>query len=308
MSYLDCPEAQCEPGQPQGPVELVLVPRSSDIGGFEVHRVLPSRQRRLVGPFIFFDQMGPAHLGPGNGIDVRPHPHIGLATVTYLFDGELMHRDSLGTRMRIRPGAVNWMTAGSGIVHSERSPDDIRGRGGELSGTQAWVALPRSEEETAPDFSHHAKGDLPLIEDDGLLARVLAGQWHGLSSPVPTRSETLYVDVRLGAGKRIGIPASVEERAIHLASGRIKIDGQEHAPGRMLVLAPGAEPVVEALDDARWQLLGGEPIDGPRYIWWNFVSSSRERIEQAKADWDAERFDRVPEESERIPLPDLPGP
>lgn len=285
-------------------VEQVVVPRTSDLGGFEVARALPTRARRAVGPFVFLDQIGPSTLPAGNGIDVRPHPHIGLATVTYLFEGEIMHRDSLGCVQAIRPGEVNWMTAGCGIVHSERTPDALRASGGPLSGMQAWVALPREHEETAPAFVHHDDTTLPVIEDDGLWLRLIAGELMEQRSPVTTLSETLYADVRLAAGARLPVPDSCEERALYLFSGRVTVDGEAFEPGRLLVLRPGTRVEVAARDPARLMLLGGAPLDGPRTIWWNFVSSRRDRIEQAKADWKAGRFDPVPGETEFIPLPE----
>lgn len=285
-------------------VELVVVPRTSDLGGFEVARALPSRERRTVGPFVFLDQMGPACFDAGQGIDVRPHPHIGLATVTYLYEGEILHRDSLGCVQAIRPGEVNWMTAGSGIVHSERTADAVRASGGPLSGLQAWVALPREHEETAPAFVHHDDATLPVDAADGTWMRLIAGELLGLRSPVATLGETLYADVRLDAGARLAVPTACEERALYLSSGRVSVDGHPFAPGRLVVLKPGAVIDVAADEAARLMLLGGAPLDGPRHVWWNFVSSRRERIEQAKADWKAERFAAVPGETEFIPLPE----
>ncbi len=305
MSYQDCPQPECL-GLEAAPasIDQIIVPRTSDIGGFEVRRALPSARQRMVGPFVFFDQMGPSEFEPGRGLDVRPHPHIGLATVTYLFSGAMSHRDSLGTVQVIEPGAVNWMTAGSGIAHSERTPDEVRASGGPLSGMQAWVALPKALEECAPAFSHHAAAELPLIEDHGLFVRLLAGELFGRRSAVPTATETLYADVQLKAGTRLPLDSPVEERALYLVEGTVRLDGQDHAPGRLLVLKPGSRPTVEAGTDCRFMLLGGEPMDGPRHLWWNFVSSSRERIEQAKADWQAGRFGQVIGEHEFIPLPE----
>jgi redox-sensitive bicupin YhaK (pirin superfamily) len=303
MSYQDCPEPIATEEDPAH-LEQVIVPRTSDIGGFEVRRALPSAKKRMVGPFVFFDQMGPSEFLIGQGLDVRPHPHIGLATVTYLFDGEITHRDSLGTTQIIRPGAVNWMTAGRGIAHSERTPDDQRKQAGRLAGLQAWVALPRDLEECAPDFAHHARTSLPLMEDIGVSIRLLAGELFEQRSPVPVASETLYADIELAAGVGLPIESPVEERALYLVSGTLKVDGHAHEPGRLLVLKPGARLTVSAIDDCRFMLLGGEPLDGPRHIWWNFVSSSRERIEQAKADWQARRFDRVIDDNDYMPLPE----
>ena len=286
------------------PVELTIEPRPRDIGGFEVRRLLPVAQRRAVGPFVFFDQMGPATIAPGHGMDVRPHPHIGLATVTYLFQGEILHRDTLGSVQAIRPGDVNWMTAGSGIAHSERTPQEMRTRGGPVFGIQSWVALPKAQEETDPAFFHHPAATLPKIDGEGIEARVIAGTAFGQRSPVATFSETLYCDVALKAGARIDVPIEHEERAIQPVTGRLRVAGREVPPGSMLVLRAKEAVVIEALDDARLLLLGGARLDGPRNMWWNFVSSSKDRIEQAKADWKAGRFGTVPGETEFIPLPE----
>ena len=285
-------------------IELTIEPRPRDIGGFEVRRMLPVAQRRAVGPFVFFDQMGPATIAPGHGMDVRPHPHIGLATVTYLFQGEILHRDTLGSVQAIRPGDVNWMTAGSGIAHSERTPQDMRTRGGPVFGIQSWVALPKAVEETDPAFFHHAAADLPKIADAGIEARVIAGTAFGQRSPVATFSETLYCDVALKAGARVDVPIEHEERAIQPVTGRLRVAGREVPPGSMLVLRAGETVVIEALEEARLMLVGGARLDGPRNMWWNFVSSSKDRIEQAKADWKAGRFGTVPGETEFIPLPE----
>jgi redox-sensitive bicupin YhaK (pirin superfamily) len=257
-------------------IETLILPRSGDIGGFAVERVLPSRQRRMVGPFVFLDQMGPAQFGIGEGLDVLPHPHIGLATLTDLLEGELLHRDSLGTRQTIRPGEVNWMIAGRGIAHSERSPEALRGSPQRLFGLQSWVALPGDREECEPDFEHHSAAALPTLEASGVRIDLRVGQLH---------------------------EAMVEERALWLIDGAIEIDGEAHVPGRLLVLRPGARLRLRASAPAQLLLLGGAAMDGPRHIWWNFVSSRRERIEQAKADWQAGRFDRVIDELEALPLP-----
>jgi len=286
-----------------GPVELTIVGRARDLGGFEVRRVLPFVKRRMVGPFIFLDQMGPAMFTDGRGIDVRPHPHIGLATVTYLFDGELMHRDSLGTEQEILPGDVNWMTAGSGIAHSERSSLMARSNGVRMFGLQSWVALPKRHEETAPSFVHIAKKDLPVVEGEGKRVRVIAGSLYGARSSAETFSDLFYGDALLEPGANLEVPAAWVERALYLVEGAIRIGEESFEPGQLLVLRPGAEIVVTAPNGAQLMLLGGEPMDGPRLIWWNFVSSSAERIEQAKADWQAERFVPVPDDPERIPLP-----
>jgi len=285
-------------------LETLIVARTGDIGGFEVRRALPSVKRRMVGPFVFLDQMGPAEFLLGNGLDVRPHPHIGLATVTYLFEGEILHRDSLGTVQAIRPGALNWMTAGSGIAHSERTAPELRTRRVSLFGIQSWVALPTHAEETAPAFVHHPASELPVIRGEGKTVRVIAGSLYGEASPVETPTATFYADAALEAGARIPLPADHEERAVYLVQGKIDIAGDIFEPGQLLVFRPGDEITITALEPARLMLLGGEPMDGPRHVWWNFVSSSLERIEQAKADWKAKRFGAVPDDDEFIPLPD----
>jgi redox-sensitive bicupin YhaK (pirin superfamily) len=288
-------------------LERVIVPQTRDLGdGFEVRRVLPSPQHRAVGPFVFFDQMGPTTLRPGAGLDVRPHPHIGLATVTYLFDGEILHRDGLGTVQPIRPGAVNWMTAGRGIVHSERTPPELRAGGSEAFGIQTWVGLPRDREEVEPSFVHYPESELPVLEGDGKRVRVIAGEAYGARSPVAVFSETLYTDATLDRGARLEVPAGYEERAIYIAQGQLAIAGEAFEAGRMLVLSPGVAVTVSAIAQVRLLLLGGEPLDAPRHVWWNFVSSSRARIEQAKADWREGRFAMVPSETEFIPLPEEP--
>jgi redox-sensitive bicupin YhaK (pirin superfamily) len=286
-------------------IDLMIVPRSVDVGHFAVRRALPHVNRRMVGPFIFFDHFGPAEFRAGQGIDVRPHPHIGLATVTFLFDGEIMHRDSLGTAAAIRPGEVNWMSAGRGIVHSERTAPEHRNEGEPIHGLQCWVALPAAEEESAPGFFHHDSAALPLVSDAGRTVRVVAGSAYGERSPVATAMDTLFVDVTLTAGTSLPIDAATEERAIYLISGEVDIAGDRFAAGRLLVFRPGDAITVTAASDAHFVLLGGAAMDGPRHIWWNFVSSRKERIEQAKADWKAARFDTVPgDNQEFIPLPD----
>jgi redox-sensitive bicupin YhaK (pirin superfamily) len=291
-------------------LETIVVPRTHDLGGgFEVRRALPHRDRRMVGPFVFLDQMGPHVFQPGRGIDVRPHPHIGLSTVTYLLSGEISHRDSLGTVQDIKPGEVNWMTAGKGIVHSERTGPAQRAAGSTLYGLQCWVALPQAKEEKDPSFSHLGADALPVIEGDGVHARVIAGAYFGKRSPVPVESPMFYVDLTLDAGARLTMPAEYPERALYVVEGELDLgrDGRFDA-GQLLVLKPGASVTLGAGDaPARVMLLGGEPMDGPRYLTWNFVSSSEDRIEQAKEDWRARRFADVPGETEFIPLPDLPG-
>ena len=285
--------------------EIVIVPRTRDLGdGFEVRRVLPAVERRMIGPFVFFDQMGPVLLRAGTGLDVRPHPHICLATVTYLFQGEIFHRDSLGSAQSILPGAVNWMTAGRGIVHSERTPPAPRAAGGPLFGIQSWVALPKRDEETAPSFKHHPAQDLPCIEGEGVELRLIAGSLSGERSPVETFSEMFYGDVTLAPGARFRVSAEHEERGAYLVEGSVSIGGESFSAGRLLVFRPGEPVVIAAPDAARIMVLGGEPMDGPRHLWWNFVASSEERIEQAKEDWRARRFAAVPgDDKEFIPLP-----
>ncbi len=288
-------------------VEMIILPPVRDLGdGFTVRRALPSPHRRMVGPFIFFDQMGPALLGPGDGLDVRPHPHIGLATVTYLLEGQIMHRDSLGSVQEIRPGEVNWMTAGRGIVHSERSPAHARTGGAALYGLQTWVALPRAHEETAPEFYHHGAAEIPQGTDGGVSISVVAGSSDGMTSPVRTFSDMLYADVVLDANARYRLTAEHVERAAYVITGEVGVEGQTggFSPGELVVFKPGAEIVLTAQGGpARFMLVGGEPLGEPRNIYWNFVSSSKERIEQAKEDWRAGRFEAVPGESEFIPLP-----
>ncbi|WP_011580077.1 MULTISPECIES: pirin family protein [Chelativorans] len=286
-------------------IETLIVPRSADVGEFQVRRALPSARRRLVGPFIFFDRMGPAVLRPGQAVDVRPHPHIGLATVTYLFDGFIRHRDSLGTEMVIEPGDLNLMTAGRGIVHSERSPEEMRGGPLSISGLQTWLALPDGGEEVEPDFSHVLRGDLPLLDAQGVSGRLIIGALHGLRSPVKTAAETLYADIRLAPGAAFQIPADTEERAIYVLEGTVEISGDKFPSDRLLVFRPGDEIVVRAETGAHFMLVGGAALGSRRYIWWNFVSSSKERIEQAKEEWRTGRFDTVPgDEEEFTPLPE----
>lgn len=285
-------------------IETVIVPRARDLGGFEVRRALPAAERQMVGPFIFFDQFGPVLMRAGQGIDVRPHPHIGLATVTWLFDGAIYHRDSLGSQQPIAPGELNWMTAGRGIVHSERTDAAELARDRQVFGIQSWVALPKAFEETAPAFEHVAMDQLPLIEDRGVAVRVVAGSAYGATSPVRTHSDLFYADVRLAAGRVLPLPADHEERGIYVAEGEIVIADQSFAAGRLLVFRPGDAISVKAQTDARIMLLGGDPMDGPRHIWWNFVSSSKDKIEAAKDDWKRGRFAIVPgDEKDFIPLP-----
>ncbi len=282
---------------------ITVEPVSRDLGGFSVRRVLPSAKRRTVGPFVFLDHMGPATMPAGEGMDVRPHPHIGLATLTYLVEGRIRHRDTLGSVQDIEPGAVNWMTAGRGIAHSERTAEADRIGPHAVHGMQSWIALPAAREETEPFFAHHDATDLPRAEDRGASIRLIAGRAFGLVSPVVTFSETLQADLRLALGARLALPREQPERALYILDGALTIGAEAFAAHRMLVFAPGDEIVIEATAPTRALLLGGEPLDGPRHLWWNFVSSRRERIEQAKADWQSGRFGSIPGETEFIPLP-----
>lgn len=285
-------------------IELVIQQRIRDLGSFEVGRVLPFAKRRMVGPYIFFDRMGPKDLAPGlpREADVRPHPHIGLSTITYLFDGEIMHRDSLGSEQAIRPGEVNWMTAGSGITHSERF-ERLREEGGPMDGIQAWVALPDEREETDPGFWHYARDALPEFDGDGAVGRLIAGRLAGVTSPVQVDSPQFYLHWQLREGSRVSLPAEYPERAVYVVSGEVELGGQRVEPGAMAVLTSGKTATISALGDAVVMALGGEPV-GPRYIDWNFVSSSKERIDQAREDWKAGRM-KLPDldNGEFIPLP-----
>ena len=286
-------------------IEHLIIPNAKDLGEFQVRRALPSKQRKLVGPFIFFDRMGPAVFRPGQAMDVRPHPHIGLSTVTYLYDGSIRHRDSLGTEMVIAPGDINLMTAGRGIVHSERSPEELRHTTRPISGLQTWLALPDGMEEIAPAFENTAGAAMGVLDGEKAHGRVLIGSLHGVSSPVTQYSETLYADIRLPAGGEFEIPADTEERAIYVVEGDVDISGDAFTQDQLLVFRPGDRIVVRSGRGASFMLFGGASIGSPRHIWWNFVSSSRERIRQAKEEWASGRFDIVPgDEDEFIPLPE----
>lgn len=276
---------------------------AKDLGGFSVKRLLPAVQARAVGPFVFFDHMGPAEFPPGKGIDVRPHPHIGLATVTYLFEGEILHRDSLGSHQAIQPGAVNWMTAGRGIVHSERTAPDVRARGHRLHGIQTWVALPAADEEVAPSFHHHPAASLPVIEADGVRLRVILGDAFGRRAPVHVFSPVFYADVEWSPGAQIAAPADYAERALYVVQGTLHVGGHALGEGEFVTFTPGTNVEISAASNARAMLLGGAPLDGPRHMVWNFVSSRLERIEQAKRDWSAQAMGEVPGETEFIPYP-----
>ncbi|WP_244815292.1 pirin family protein [Caballeronia sp. Lep1P3] len=284
-------------------IHAQLKPHQHDVGGLTVRRVLPALAARTVGPFIFFDHIGPATLMPGNGLDVRPHPHIGLATVTYLFDGAIMHRDSVGSVQKIVPGDVNWMTAGRGIVHSERTPDEERAAGQSMHGVQTWVALPVASEDVEPSFEHHAAATLPQIERDGVTLRVIAGTAFGATAPTRTFSPTLYVAAHFAAASALALDAEHEERGVYLVDGDLSIDGEALPPQQMAVLSPGATVRLASRQGATAMLLGGAPLDGARFIEWNFVSSSRDKIEAAKHAWSEQRMGHVPGETEFIPLP-----
>lgn len=286
------------------PGHLLIEPRLRNIGNLDVRRILPSKQRRSVGPFLFLDHMGPATLAPGTGLDVPPHPHIGLATVTYLFEGTLTHRDSLGFEQVIRPGDVNWMTAGSGIVHSERTPPEARTRGETINGIQSWVALPRNDEECAPFFHHHSAASLPEERGGKTVLRLIAGSAFGMTSPVRVFSKMFYVDAQCKAGATISLPADLGERGIYVAGGRISLDGKTYDQEQMIAFDDGTDVAIRAESDARLMIVGGESLDGPRHMWWNFVSSSKDRIERAKDDWSQGRFTAVPGEAEFVPLPE----
>lgn len=286
-------------------IDLTILPREKDLGGFSVRRLLPFAKRRMVGPFIFFDHLGPANFAPGDGIDVRPHPHIGLATVTYLFEGELTHLDSLGSKQVITPGAINWMTAGCGITHSERTGILERTKQHQAHGLQSWVALPKEFEEMPPEFHHHAQESLPEFDQAGVHLKLAAGRAYGHEAPVKVYSPLFYVEAHLEAGAKLVLPNEYRERALYLVSGKVRIGSQVIEPLTMPVFAEGETIVVEALMPSHVMLLGGEPLGEPRFMDWNFVSSSQERLLQAKEDWKAGRFPKVPgDEKEFIPLPE----
>jgi len=304
MSWMPNIEPECQAMSHEDGIEMLIQPRSRDLGGFSVARVLPAIERKMVGPFIFFDHMGPRDLQPGEGLDVRPHPHIALATVTYLFEGEFVHRDSLGSHEIVRPLDINWMTAGRGIVHSERTDPDKRRVGGRSHGIQLWVALPQEHEETEPAFHHHDQSELPRIEGLGYTARVLIGEAYGRKSPVRIFSPMFYVDVEAKAGSVMELPQEYEERALYLLSGSVNYGGQVFDHPQMVIFKKNRRIGLRIQTDARFVLLGGAPV-GPRFIWWNFISSSKARIEQAKLDWKEGRFPKVPgDEMDFIPLPD----
>jgi redox-sensitive bicupin YhaK (pirin superfamily) len=310
MSWNPALDPEIPIGDAVDAIETVIVPRARDLGGFEVRRALPAPKRQMVGPFIFFDQMGPVEFLTGNGIDVRPHPHIGLATVTYLYKGKIHHRDSLGTDQWIEPGAVNWMVAGHGITHSERTDGDVRATPHSLLGLQTWVALPEKDEEAGASFEHAAKEDLPLLEGEGKQVRLILGNAYGESAPVKTFSETFYADALLEAGASIPMPDNHEDRGLYVLTGSVAVSGQTFDAGQMLVFRPGDQISARAgTDGARVMLLGGATMDGPRHIWWTFVASSKDKIDAAKeawraGDWAHGRFKLPPnDDSEFIPAP-----
>jgi redox-sensitive bicupin YhaK (pirin superfamily) len=303
MSWVPANDPVAGDAQSCDALELIIVPRVRDIGPFQVRRALPHGKRQMVGPFIFFDQMGPMQFIAGQGMDVKPHPHIGLATVTYLFDGSILHRDSEGNRCEILPGAMNLMTAGRGIAHSERTPDVARRDGQTMMGIQSWIALPESKEEIDPSFQHYSAGALPIVTDRGVRTRVIAGELFGAKSPVTSLSDWFYAEVVLDPHSTVPLDPDYEERAIYVVDGMVEIAGDCFEGPKLLIFRPGDRITVKAVSRSRLLFLGGSALEGPRHVWWNFVSSSRERIEQAKEDWRMQRFPAIPDESEFIPLP-----
>jgi redox-sensitive bicupin YhaK (pirin superfamily) len=304
MSWQLADTPDCTTNDQCDPVALVITPRAKDIGAFEVKRALPAWEQQRIGPFIFFDQMGPTILEGDTAMDVRPHPHIGISTITWLFEGQINHKDSLGFELTIRPGEVNWMTAGKGIVHSERSPTSPRGVKAPIGGIQAWVALPIEQEEIDPAFYHYTADQIPQFDEDGVRISLIVGDAFGQSSPVITQSTTLYAEVNLEAGKKFVIPDIAEERGLYIYQGELDIAGTPFSDGNMIVLTPGMAVEVQAKAKTKFMLLGGDALEGERHLYWNFVSSRKERIEQAKDDWRNGRFDGVEGDDEFIPLPD----
>ncbi|MEP9355078.1 pirin family protein [Xanthobacter sp. KR7-65] len=305
MSFAPSPDPILGDAASCAAVETIIVPRAHDIGGMEVARVLPSVHGQMIGPFIFFDRMGPVRFSAAQAQDVRPHPHIGLATVTYLFEGSMVHRDSLGSERVIEPGAVNLMTAGRGIVHSERHEATVKARGGPLFGIQSWIALPKDKEETAPAFLHAGGELLPVVAHTGVTARVILGSAFGSVSPVQLASPATYAEIQLAPGARVPVDATHEDRALFTLEGEVEVDGTAFPPGQMLVIRRGVATSARAVTAARLMLVGGEPLDGPRFIWWNFVASDLDRLNAAKAAWREGRFDLIPmDHDEFIPAPD----
>ena len=304
MSFSPCPDPTLGNRNSCDAIDLVIVPRAVDLGEMTVRRALPSIEQQMVGPFIFFDQMGPAEFLTNQGIDVRPHPHINLATLTYLLKGEIVHKDSLGSDLAIRPGEVNLMSAGKGVVHSERTREHHRQNGQTLFGLQTWMALPVDQEEGAPAFTNLGRTELPVVDAEGIHARLIAGSAFGVNSPLDTASPTLYADIMLSPGSQLPVPTDYVERAIYLLAGELSIDGNRFSAGQLVILKRNQGITIKATEQAQFMLFGGEPMDGPRYIWWNFVSSRLERIEAAKEEWSQGIFDTVPgDEEEFIPLP-----
>lgn len=304
MSNFNDPDPLCKNLCPER-ISLEIIPRTVDLGGFEVRRVLPSKDKRTVGPFVFWDQAGPGEFLSGQGLDVRPHPHICLSTMTYLFAGSLDHRDTLGSHQIITPGAVNLMTAGRGIAHSERTPQLERSHPHQLFGLQCWLALPIAKEEMAPSFSHYDPSMIPAAKESGVQFSVAAGEFHGVKSPVNAQIDALFVECQLEVGAVVKIPATMEERAVHVLSGEVVIDGHQYTNARMLILKPGCDITVKAVSNAHIIILGGPALEAPRYLWWNFVASHKDRIEQAKLDWQAGKFGKIPgDDKEFIPLPE----
>ena len=285
-------------------IEFSSQPSRKDLGGLQVTRVLPQMNMRSVGPFVFFDHMGPAEFMPGKGMDVRPHPHIGLATVTFLFNGSIMHKDSLGSQQIIRPGDVNWMIAGRGIAHSERTDTEARQKGSKLNGLQVWIALPLKHEDTEPLFSHYPAAQIPVIDRDGTKVTLIAGEAFGERSPVTVFSRMFYFDCQMTPAGKLTLPASSMQRGIYIVEGELKVGNERAQAGMFITLTQKLEIAIRSVSGARFAVFGGEPLDGPRHVWWNFVSSSKERIEKAKADWREGRFGQVPGETEFIPLPE----
>ncbi|MEL7027386.1 MAG: pirin family protein [Pseudomonadota bacterium] len=311
MSWNPALDPDCPTGDGVDAIETVIIPRARDLGGFEVRRALPAPKRQMVGPFIFFDQMGPAEFLPTKGMDVRPHPHIGLATISYLYDGQMHHRDSLGTDTWIEPGAVNWMVAGNGITHSERTDDATQTAPMPFFGIQTWVALPKDHEDRDPEFEHAPKDSLPMMEGEGKKVRLILGSAYGETAPVKTPSEMFYADAELLPGAHLPMPDEHEDRGVYVVKGSVEASGQTYEAGQMFIYRPGDRVSLKAQEQgARLMLLGGETLEGPRYIWWNFVASSKERIEEAKEAWRAESWESNPrfwlppgDDEEFIPLP-----
>lgn len=304
VSYFQTSEPACDKEHCPQQIGMEIIPRSVDLGGFEVRRILPSSGKRTVGPYVFWDQAGPGEFLTGKGLDVRPHPHICLSTMTYLFSGRLEHRDTLGSHQIIEPGAVNLMTAGSGIAHSERTPKADRIQQSDFFGIQSWLALPINKEEISPTFTHYDKTVIPSFTDQGIQFFLATGEWQGMKSPVITHNDALFLECKLNENAVLTIPALAEERAIHILSGEISVADQNYLSATMLILQPGAEITCKALSSAHIIILGGSPLEQPRYLWWNFVASNKERIEQAKADWQAGKFGKIPgDDKEFIPLP-----